>query len=179
MTEDGKNFLNNEFLMLSINGGFQRNSIYNGKSVKEKDRKLFRGFIKEEVHSLYIKSYKSKAVTGCDHVQNLWELKGRIEKEHSGFLKNEEITLGTVQKVVNLYLKYQWCVGDSGHTPPHCPIDAIIIEELGLKGKEKVSWTKLSDKASYLNLINKIKEKAVDEPIAEWELRVFSRVGDI
>lgn len=177
MTEEGKKFLDNEFLMLSINGGFQRNAIYRGKAVNEKCRKLFRDFIKEEVQNLYTNSYKSNAVSESDHVQNLCKLKGSIEKMHSSILKNRRITLGTIQKVVNLYLKYQWCVGNSDHMPPHCPIDAIIIKKLDLK--EKVNWTELNDKQSYLILISKVKEIAEDEPIAEWELREFSRAGDI
>ena len=90
-------------------------------------------------------------------------------------LNNGKLNIGVSQKLLNLVLKYYWCLGEIA-TPPHCPIDRII-QEKGLKSKSIVNWTSMSDIDVYLNLIHKIKQVAdkKGQSIAEWELEVFTR----
>ena len=84
---------------------------------------------------------------------------------------------GIAQKLLNLYLKYLWCI-KLIHTPPHCPIDRIIINKLKLK----CNWTQINDEKYYRRIIEKIKKTikldevhSPNESIAEWELKVYSR----
>jgi len=80
------------------------------------------------------------------------------------------ISFGTVQKILNLYLKYLWSINLIVE-PPHCPIDSIILSHLN---DYVTRWTKMN-KEKYVRIINKINLTRGDKSIAEWELSVFSR----
>jgi hypothetical protein len=171
-----KSFLNNEVLMLSLNGGFQRVSIYRSGKISEKQKTELRNFIKKKVYSIYRCSYKSERVSCDDHVENLCKLKKSIDDKFDFILNNEEIIVGVVQKILNLYLKYQWCLGDCPE-PPHCPLDRQIISKLNLQ--KEVKWTNINDIDTYRYLVDKAKDIACPKSISQWELEVFTRVSDV
>jgi len=99
-------------------------------------------------------------------------LKTRIDSKFPNILNCGEITLGVVQKILNLYLKYQWSLGNIPE-PPNCPFDRIIIEKL--KIKPTPSWTTLNCPKDYLYLVERAKDIAGKKSIAQWELEAFSR----
>ena len=95
----------------------------------------------------------------------------RVTKESDRF------RIGIAQKALNLYLKNLWCLGEIT-TPPHCPLDRLIIDKLGLKWSERsqYDWTKIDDIEKYKELISRCDHKARErgcENIAEWELEVY------
>ena len=97
-----------------------------------------------------------------------------------GLLRKERFRIGIALKALNLYLKNLWCLGQIT-TPPHCPLDRLIIDKLGLKWNERsqYDWTKLDDIEKYKELISRCDEVARKEKyrnIAEWELKVY---GDL
>lgn len=83
--------------------------------------------------------------------------------------------MGVSQKLLNLLLKYHWCLGEIA-MPPHCPLDRII-QQKGLKSKNLVNWTTMNDIDEYLHIMHKIRQAAdaKGQSIAEWELEVFQR----
>lgn len=86
------------------------------------------------------------------------------------------VTFGVAQKLLNLYLKYLWCLGEID-TPPHCPVDSRILVTVGLPN---VRWSKM-DKGVYKNIIARIKEVADESGFAnmsEWELETFNAWGE-
>jgi hypothetical protein len=167
-----KEFIKNEIWSLTIAGAFQRANIYK-KDTDEKDKKDF----KEKLNGLIIEIVKQyeKEVDEQTHLKNIIKI---TEFRHD-CLVNEKLKYGVCQKILNLYLKYLWCL-EQIPVPPHFPVDRIIQEELN-KGRlvknEIVSWTKMEKEEQYLKLIRFAETLARKEKIsiAELELIRFSR----
>jgi hypothetical protein len=164
-------FINYEIWILVFGGGFQRAGVYSSNA-DDKTKKKFRAAIKEKIISIVHNKYETAEVSADDHIKTLLELKGWIDSKYSSILADEEIKLGIVQKLINLYLKYQWCLG-LVCKPPHCPFDRIIISKMKLRNPP--AWTRINSVETYKMLVNKVSELADGKSIAEWELDVFSR----
>ena len=171
-------FLANEIALLSLNGAFQRNKIYEASCKTDKDREPVRLSMKKLSKEFFDKFYKTEPISSREHIHKLLDFKAQIEAQHSSVLRDKSITIGTIQKMFNLYLKYQWCMGNC-ETPPHCPFDAIIIGKLGLS--KPVTWTNINDVGTYQELVDAANAKKAEtnsSSIAEWELKAFIRPGD-
>lgn len=164
-------FLNYEIWILTFGGGLQRSGIYVA-GVSDENKSAFRDSVRNKISALVKSKYTKASVTSKDHINNLIEIKNWINTNHSEVLMNSNINLGVVQKLINLYLKYQWCLG-LVKTPPHCPFDRIIISKMKLSNPP--AWTKLDSVETYKMLVEKATELAGKKTIAEWELDVFSR----
>ncbi len=81
---------------------------------------------------------------------------------------------GVAQKLLNLSLKYQWCLGLISE-PPHCPVDRIVINET--KYKDKINWTQITERSEYEKVIEDIRRLAKPDGLspAMWELMIFNR----
>ena len=165
-------FLLNEIWVLSFGGAFQRSGIYL-KDAKEKDRNIFRQGLRAFIEQKVLNEYKSNYVGEDFHISN-------IEKicEYSGQFLNvlkAPLPFGVSQKLLNLVLKYYWCL-DLIHEPPHFPVDRII--QVKLYGENKHNWTEIQSKEKYLEIVNDarnfVKYKDEDQSISEWELKVFN-----
>lgn len=169
---DGKlRFLKDEIFKASILGAFGRNKVYENKnvSISEKKRDEFRGNIKLLLERQEIR-YKNKISEG-KHLEFLNNLKNKLEKKYKNILKNGELSFGTIQKIVNLYLKYLWCLKLIDE-PPHCPIDRKILKKIR---EYEVNWTNMNEE-EYCRVIEKIKEKISGKTsIATWELREYNK----
>ncbi len=73
------------------------------------------------------------------------------------------------QKLLNLYLKYLWCMGHVAE-PPHCPVDRIILAETTLR--DRLNWTKITTREQYMSAINALRQVATaqGQSLAVWEL---------
>lgn len=165
-------FLQNEIWLLTFGGAFQRANIYKPNVPTEK-RNVFRRELKKFVEEHILPQYK-EPVCEFSHVLNLEGIIVFSEKYHE-ILNNGKLLLGVSQKLLNLVLKYYWCLGEIAE-PPHCPVDRII-QQKGLKSKYIVNWTSMDDVDEYLSIIHKIKQVAEEsgQTIAEWELEIFGR----
>ncbi len=172
MNNPKQTFLHNEIWVLTFGGAFQRANIYK-PNVEMEQRAAFRIALKNFVIEHIIPQYK-EPVCEFSHVLNLEGIIAFSEKYHE-ILNNEKLLIGVSQKLLNLALKYYWCLGEIT-TPPHCPIDRIIQKE-GLKSKSIVNWTSMSEMDVYLRLIHKVQQIASGkgQSIAEWELKTFER----
>ena len=111
-------------------------------------------------------------VAESTHVKNIERIVNSLTRRHAGMLQDKTFRIGPAQKALNLYLKYFWC---SGHipTPPHCPIDAIVLRAVKLS--RPTAWTKINSSAEYTYIINALKEIAGSQSLAEWELAEWAR----
>ena len=171
MNNSKQTFLHNEFWILTFGGAFQRANIYK-LNVETEKRSAFRIALKNFVSEHIIPQYKTQ-VCEMSHILNIEGIMAFSEKWHE-ILNNGKLNIGVSQKLLNLILKYYWCLGEIT-MPPHCPVDRII-QSKGLEG-ETISWTTIADINVYLNIINKIRMEAEskNQTIAEWELEVFQR----
>ncbi len=164
-------FIENELWILTFGGGFQRVKIYK-KGVNAKTRSNFRDKLKNRARVLVKEYYEEKECSSQNHINNLIEFSAWTGEEFASILNNGKLNIGVTQKIINLYLKYLWCLGKV-KTPPHCPFDRIIISKL-IKTNIP-AWTKIENVERYCTLIEKAREKAGTLSIAEWELGIFAR----
>ncbi|MGL4909496.1 MAG: hypothetical protein ACRC3G_09195 [Bacteroidales bacterium] len=162
-------FLISECWTLTINGAFQHVSIYkkefaNNEGVRKEFRDSLRTFI-EQLVPQYAETIDEK-----QHLHNIQEIINFSNTYHKDLLKNEKLNFGVSQKLLNLYLKYLWCLGKIV-TPPHFPVDRIIQSRLEIKEKDIVCWSKMEKKEEYLNIITQVSQGNY----AEWELEEWSK----
>jgi hypothetical protein len=165
-----KEFIESEIWLLTIGGGFQRANVYiNGATGKE--RLEFRKELHREVKQIAAE-YKV-AVSESRHIDNINRICGL---EHS-VLANGSLNFGISQKILNLYLKYLWCLGEIS-TPPHFPVDRTI--QILLKYKPVVNWTEIDSLEQYMLIIEHAKKEAENKynSIAEQELDLFKRSSE-
>ena len=155
MTDIKSDFLNKEIWILSFGGAFQRANVYK-KNIDENLRKEFRKSIQIKIEEYVEKFYVHRSPNSNKHCNNLLEIKEWVDKNFSKILTKNEIKLGVIQKLLNLYLKYLWCLGKISK-PPHCPIDRIIISKLNIKNPP--NWTTLNDIRDYMNIVEKNNSK--------------------
>ena len=179
-----KSFINNEIWILTFAGGFQRAKIYTGV-IDEKQRSAYRQLLRNYIEELVAKHYQ-KNVSDAEHLEHINSIIA-FSNSQMEFKENVKMNFGIAQKLLNLYLKYLWCLGELKIVPPHFPVDRIIHEELnktakdtGLKKFEIASWTQFDDEKHYLQIINFAKELTKIESyshfnLAELELYLFER----
>ena len=166
-------------------GGFQRANLYD-KKVKhdEKTRKEFRERLHVHIKAIALSQY-SKEVNPIKHIDNIKNISEFTAASTFSFiLNNGHLNFGVSQKLLNLYLKYLWCM-DIVVIPPHFPVDRIIQIKLNEKAKEMniptrqiISWTQMTSPKEYLEIISHAKQvltKSKFENLAELELDIFER----
>jgi len=178
-------FLNNELWTLTIGAAFQRAYLYLD-NVSEEEKKKFKEATRNFIESTILPYYKEGKVSENNHVKYIHELSDFSASFNTIFTQGR-MNFGISQKMLNLYLKYQWCKGDIAE-PPHFPVDRIIQEELNkvarknkLKAKKIEPWTQFENETKYLEVINFAKEmRAKDSSLMklrlpEIELYLFER----
>ena len=163
------NFLKNETWILAWSAASQRANIF-PKKMTEKDRKEKRNEIKKSVFKMFEEFESVEKITEDLLVQNILYL---VEKFNS---KSFKFNVGHSQKLINLLLKYYWCMGWIKNEPPHCPIDRIVLSRARIKSEGKTpSWTKMDNIEDYKKYLKDVKKIAYPKSIALWELEIFNR----
>jgi hypothetical protein len=180
-----KTFLNNEIWILTFGGAFQRANVYS-ENYPEKIRTAFRKALRKEVEKLVLENYQVEVLEE-DHILNIKSIVAFSEK-----LKVENATIpinfGVAQKMLNLYLKYLWCLEELKYAPPHFPVDRVIqieLNKVARKHNEETQniepWTQFNDASKYLSVINfakRVRDKVEAYKyfsLAELELTLFDR----
>ena len=171
---DKKKFISNEIWMLTFSAAFQRAYIYSGGS--EEDKKQFRNhlrnFIDREIFPKYLNQVNDE-----EHLNSINEIV-ESSKSFERILNKGKINFGISQKILNLYLKYRWCIGAIQTPPPHFPVDRRI-QEISKYHKNMFSWTQLTDSKKYMDFIEHVREIVRNsneyQSIAEYELKNFER----
>ena len=132
--------------------------------------------------------YKSGNVSEAGHVVNIMSLRDMLTCRFHKILHEDKFRFGCAQKLLNLYLKYQWCKRILKTPPPHCTFDVHIADlskkALGdiveqLAPKEMVDddktwkWYKSDNVNHYLLWVAGAKiaaEKDKHRSLVEWEL---------
>ncbi len=168
-------FIREELATNSLMGAFQHAGIYQkGIKITDKAKNKFREFIRTTLYELE-QEYKSGNVSDEEHIRNIQVLVNKITKNYSSILGGGKLRIGIAQKLLNLYLKYLWCIGIIP-TPPHCPFDGIVYKLLAVS--EIPPFTKMDSLEQYKELVNLVRQKAKeagDPTIADWEVRVWKK----
>ncbi len=165
-----KTFIQNEIWTLTFGAAFQRASIYNSNAT-DLEKKHFKTKLRGDVENMVSAQY-DKPVDENQHIENIYKISD-YSQLFASILQGGKLNFGVSQKILNLYLKYQWCLGNTPE-PPHFPVDRRIQENINFK--PIVSWTKFQDKNDYMNIINFVRDKLnKHQSIAEFELYHYQR----
>lgn len=165
--EKKKEFLKDEFFMLSWNAAVEHNKIWKHDDWSADKKNEFKKQIKFFIEEL-INDYKNNSPSEEDHIQKIQNLQGKSAK-----LKNK-LNIGTCQKVLNMMCKYYWCAGWI-EEPVHLPIDRINLSAIGKKNEP---WTKIEELDEYKKYISDFKAHTENETLAQWELKNWKRRND-
>lgn len=165
-------YLVRELWILAWNASVQRADVYGGgvKSGSEEVRP-FRENLISYLCSEVIPKYRDHAVNDLEHYQNLDEFVAYANSVGRQVLGQFGYKYGVAQKLLNLALKYYWCLGLVTE-PPHCPVDRIVIDKTTYRG---ANWTEIRQRSEYQAIIEDIKRRAVPQSAALWELCNFRR----
>ncbi len=169
---DGKlEYLVNELWVLAWNASVQRADLYGSK--KSTDQ-AFREKVIYHLSSHLIPQYANSRVTEEQHYTNIEHLILYANSVGRDVLGQPGYKYGVAQKLLNLALKYHWCLGLISE-PPHCPVDRIVIGET--RFRNKINWTRIVQRSEYQNVIEDIKRLAANKglSISMWELSIYSR----
>ena len=128
--DEKESFLRREILSSTINGAFQHAGVYEEKpdrlrkSEWEEQKKDFRKKIGK-----YLDEVVEEYNPDKNHYERIRMFVKTIKDPLLKKDKNNEVSFGVAQKLVNLYLKYLWCLAKFNDIPPHCPIDAGILKK--------------------------------------------------
>jgi hypothetical protein len=170
--EKQEQFILNSIWSMTTSAAFQRANIYNvelkDSTATQKRKVQFKNELYAIVNDLlpvYRQEGKMDDAAHCNAIQE-------ISNYQNDLLANGHLNFGIAQKILNLYLKFLWCMGKIP-MPPHCPVDRMIQEKLKIS---VVNWTTdiISD-TIYLAIIQRIRDKAQGEPLATFELEVYGK----
>lgn len=115
------------------------------------------------------------AVSANEHESNIAKLSALLSNEFRPDLGPSGFKVGTSQKLLNLYLKFLWCLGEIPE-PPHCPLDRII--QTKAKVRNVVNWSQIATIEQYRDAICSLRE-AIDQlghgdmSLAQWEVWAY------
>ena len=170
-------FLLSQLFGLSFQGMVQRGNLYL-KDASPADREAWRKKLEAAVMDLPIEGMPAMADEAYLDLLNGLQSKVNAWKEFDDLLAEGGWRAGSVQKLVNLWLKYLWCAGFLKSPPPHFPVDRIMLQYI--PGMKDVSWTKMENwrledeidgALSYMRIIHAARVESAGEPLALWELR--------
>lgn len=162
-------FIKNELFGMSWNASVQHNKVY-ADNITEKTKNDFQYFIQHYIENSILPMY-IKNVNENTHISNILSIIKKVEEEFPNIVYSGKYKVGTVQKLLNLLLKYYWCLGLIAK-PPHCPIDRIILNEAKIRD---INWTEIETIDQYKSIINDLRIAAKDNELSDWELVIWRR----
>ena len=167
-----QDYLVKELWILAWNASVQRANVYR-KSIEpsSEDPRLFRESLISHLSSQVIPRYSTDEVKEEQHYEHIHDLVAYANRVGEKVLGQLGYKYGVAQKLLNLVLKYHWCLGAITE-PPHCPVDRIVIDKTRFRG---ANWTKIVQRSEYQAIIEDIKRLAGTQSVAMWELSIFSR----
>ncbi len=167
-------FLYQEVTILAWGASVQRAKLYNPKiAFEERESDKFRASIMTFIETNLLPNYK----TTCseeDHVENIQRLVTFGTRAGDNLLGPDGYKFGVAQKLLNLLLKYLWCL-EHLEEPPHCPVDRIVLAKTTLRNR--LNWTNITTSDEYNEAINAIRvvASAAKLSLPQWELQFYSR----
>lgn len=163
-------FLYYEVGILAWGASVQRAGLYK-KDHNPAEVKKFRNAILAYMEQELFPKYE-QVVNEAEHLVNIAALSTRGTELGKNVLSTNGYKIGVAQKLLNLYLKYLWCM-DKVPMPPHCPVDRRILATAN--SKAGINWTQIVTLDRYIEAIAEIKAASRDTPLSEWELSNFTR----
>ena len=163
-------FIEKTILRNTIRAAFQRGNVY-ADNIIPRNKNILKDDIKTQLRNLSISYYNN--VTEQQHIQNILFLSQNITENHNDILKENRFRIGTAQKLLNVYIKFLWCLGEINE-PIHCPIDGIVLRQID----DHQNWTEIDSIDDYREIISRLRAIIPNnETIAQWEHRLWNRLA--
>jgi hypothetical protein len=180
MIKQKKYFLKSQIFAQTYAASVGHNKVYlTKKNDKQKDEMF--NFLFDYLEKIVKPKYKL-SVSHDAHLREIISLSDLVTRKYAEILYNGRYRIGTAQKLLNLYLKYMWCLGEIAE-PPHMPVDRIILDKLRKlwktknKSKDnlalKINWTELDSIKIYENIISTALQ-LVNQSLSNWELEIWN-----
>jgi hypothetical protein len=153
----------------AIQSALQRNKTYRD-GCSDEGRARFRMDLGRLIRGESQRYVLPMPVSDSQHCEAIRRIADVLSQRFATALINGRLRYGTAQKAFNLYLKFLWRLGRS-ETPPHCPVDSIVLAEAGIDG----AWTKCDSENQYLDWIKTLELRAKPLALAEWEYQIWLR----
>jgi len=167
MPNNKKFFIENEILNFTMVSSLTRGCPVYKSGIDDREREKFRCYLKEKLQKMF-PEYRGK-VTGERHIVNIRRFKEGVDALWGFILSGGQLRFGRAQKLVNVYLKYKWTLGDTDFAPPHCPFDSTVILDLG----GRCNWTEMGEE-DYRRLVEIAAQKWGKENLSARELNLFN-----
>jgi hypothetical protein len=167
-------FIYQEVTILAWGASVQRAKLYNPEiDIDDRKSDEFRASVITFIETNILPKYKTKC-SEKDHVENIQRLVEFGTNAGGSLLGPHGYKFGVAQKLLNLLLKYLWCLGHV-EEPPHCPVDRIVLAKTTLRNK--LNWTEITTSMQYNQAINAIRivANAAEQSLPQWELQFYSR----
>ena len=125
-------FIHQMVLRNSFNAATQRGTPVYAVPTDHPGREEFKNWTKEWLTALGLR-YIAWEYTPATFCQEIEDLKREANKHHKAVLAPGMITLGISQKLIALYLKYLWLLGNPEKMPLLPPLDGRVFAAVGLK----------------------------------------------
>jgi hypothetical protein len=169
---DKNDYLVKELWISAWNASVQHSGLYRkGLKPNSEKTRIFRETLIGYLSSQVIPRYNKEGLTEEQHYGAIDGVVAFANDVGEAVLGPAGYKYGVAQKLLNLILKYYWCLGEVAE-PPHCPVDRIVISMTRHRGK---NWTQITQRADYQMIIEDIKRLAGSQSIAMWELCTFRR----
>lgn len=167
-------YILDELWISAWNASVQHSFLYREGAWKNQRDEIdvFKRKVVDYIKDRVIPQYKNK-ITDVHHLQNIGDVIKYANEADTGILGENGYKYGIAQKLLNLALKYYWCIGQI-EEPPHCPVDRIIIDQTKYRGR---NWTQIATEKEYLEIISAIEGLAKKSgcSISQWELTNYAR----
>ena len=152
----------------SVNAALQRAGVYTKEAdtnVKNKFKHKAKEWLTKFGESYSINEFTSER--WCDSID---ELSIFLESEFGTYLRGGSMKVGVAQKMVSLYLKYRWLLGEAEKKPIFAVLDRGIIKYAEVPNPP--NWTQINHRKEYLRVVNAVEDfakKAGYEDGPSWE----------
>ena len=167
--------IENVLFRLSLNAAFQRNKIYK-KKVSQTEEKMFKEYLRHFVENWLSNALSKNSYTDAHHYRAIKGLSEKVTRKFSHILDRNNFSIGTSQKLLNVYWKTNWVFKKGVKEPIHCPFDGIIIKSLPGAIK-KTKWTNMKRIEEYKSLVKAARAISGGVSLAEWELTLYNKNG--
>jgi hypothetical protein len=168
MEETRMEFLVKAALSDTLCSSLQRANVY-VQGVTDARKRQFKGAFKRKLCEIE-PMYRIRVDNDSQHIETIRAFAESLSQDFRDILQGEGIRIGVAQKGVNLFLKYMWSLGRIPE-PPHCPIDAIVLREIG----DDAKWTRLRRVGEYERIIELCRQADPGQSLARWELDLYNR----
>ncbi|HOD47579.1 MAG TPA: hypothetical protein PKK58_09405 [Opitutaceae bacterium] len=166
-------FINRMALRNSVNAALQRAGVYaNGvdsrlkREFKERAKAWLVDFAAEYDRTTISEDAWCEAI-GC--------LSQALATDFGPYLRDGRVKVGVSQKMISLYLKYCWLLGEAKMKPLFAVVDRGVMQTAGVENPP--NWTQLDDREEYLRIVRALDAFAKSEGHidgASWEAEEWS-----